>query len=123
MKGDGKLVQLGKGVLFSLIFTLLAILVFAAIVKVFELSDKTILMVNQVLKIIAILLGCLIGLKGGGCFWKGIILGFVTALIGYITFSLLSGAPLLRISLVYESILGIIVGGISGFICRTVKQS
>ena len=65
MKGDGKLVQLGKGVLFSLIFTLLAILVFAAIVKVFELSDKTILMVNQVLKIIAILLGCLIGLKGG----------------------------------------------------------
>ena len=33
MKGDGKLVQLGKGVLFSLIFTLLAILVSNAAVR------------------------------------------------------------------------------------------
>jgi putative membrane protein, TIGR04086 family len=123
MKGDGKLIQLGKGVLFSLIFTLLAILVFAAVVKVFELSDRTILMVNQVLKIIAILLGCMIGLKGEGCFWKGIIVGFVTALIGYVTFSLLSGEPLLRMSLLYESLFGVIVGGISGLICRTIKQA
>ncbi len=114
--------SLCKSVLLAAVFALVGVLIFAAAVKVFELSDPVITLVNQILKTAAILLGCIFGLKGGKRFFKGMAVGACTLLLCYVIFTLLAGEPLLRISLLFELIFGAVVGGISGFLSGTLKK-
>ena len=51
-------VEVAKSVGFSVVFTLAAVLVFALIVKLCSLGSSVILPVNQVIKYLAVFLGC-----------------------------------------------------------------
>ncbi len=52
-----------KGAIIAVSFSLVFILIFALLIKLFNISDAAITPVNQVLKIISIFLGCLFALK------------------------------------------------------------
>lgn len=111
-----------KSVLLATVFALVGVLIFAAAVKVFELSDQVITLVNQILKTAAVLLGCLFGLKGEKRLFKGMAVGACTLFLCYLIFALLAGEKLFQISLLFELIFGAVIGAISGFLSATVKK-
>ena len=108
-----------KGVLFSIILTLVSILLFAVVVKVTVFSSVAVKIVNQFIKIISVFLGCLLFLNEG----KGLIKGGIVALLYVILinslFSLISGTGL-SISFL-EILLCAIVGVVSGVIAVNLR--
>ena len=112
-----------KGILMALIITLVIILVFAAIVKLTEMSDGTIHFINQIIKAVSILCGCLFGIREGKAFFKGIIIGTASMLIAYLIFTILAGTSLFTLSVLYELLFGAVCGGICGMIAGLIKKN
>ena len=105
-----------KGSIVAILITLISILLFAVILKFFELSDSVIMPVNQVIKVLSILFGVKTMLKN--CkekgFVKGALLGIVYTLVSYLIFSLLSRSFLFDLSVILDIIFGCIIGAICG---------
>ena len=111
-----------KGVLCSVIITLLSVLIFAFIVKFTLLGNGVIRAVNQFIKIISILLGSAFFIRGDKGLIKGAILGLLTTIIIYLLFSLFSGGLLLNGSMFIDLIFTTIIGGISGILAVNMKK-
>ena len=58
MRGGKGAAQIGKGACVSIIFTLAAVLLFALAIKLFSIPSAAITPVNQVIKFLAVFLGC-----------------------------------------------------------------
>ena len=111
------------GVGVSLIISLALILAFALLIKWFDWSDSVIMPANIIIKIVSISVGVLIITRDGksGAI-KGAVLGAVYILLCFLVFSLLNGAMIINISLLYDSLLGMICGAILGIISVTLKK-
>ncbi len=117
------IIRMAVGVGVSLIVSLVLILLFALLIKWFNWSDAIISPANIVIKIISIAIGVLIVTKDGSAgAVKGAILGAVYIILCFVVFSILNGSMIINISLLYDSILGVIVGGILGIISVTLKK-
>lgn len=114
-----------KGSLFALIISIFAILIFAIILKFVDMSDIAIKVVNQIIKVCSILLGCLICLKKNGKFglYKGTVVGLIYTVVAFLVFSLLGGGFSFNASIVYDLLFGGIFGGISGIIVVNSKNN
>lgn len=111
-----------KGVLFSLIFSVVLILILAVVAKYTDISDKAISAVNQVIKVIALFLGILIGMKGqkGGLI-VGAIVGLLYTLLSFAIFSAISGELTFDKVTVFDFLISIAVGAISGILTVNLK--
>lgn len=117
------IIRMAVGVGVSLIVSLVLILLFALLIKWFNWSDAIISPANIDIKIISIAIGVLIVTKDGSAgAVKGAILGAVYIILCFVVFSILNGSMIINISLLYDSILGVIVGGILGIISVTLKK-
>ena len=107
-----------SGVIVSVAVTLILILVFALLIKFFNISDGAIFPVNQVIKIVSLFIGILTVVKMSRTkgFLKGIILGILYYLLSYIVFSLLQGGFSFSINNVYDFLLTSLMGGLIGII-------
>lgn len=101
-----------KGAVVGMVFTILAILVFAFIIKAMSLEDSAIAPVNQVIKIIGILLASFVATRGmGGFKWlRGMAAGLLYVVAGFIIFSLLEGTMGLIPVLISDMMAGAIIG-------------
>lgn len=112
-----------KGVLFSLIISVVLILILAVIAKYTDISDKAISAVNQVIKVIALLFGILIGVKNQkGGFIVGAIIGLLYTLLSFAIFSAISGELTFDKVTVFDFLIGIAVGAISGILTVNLKS-
>lgn len=116
-------IKMFVGVGVALIISLALILAVALLIKWFDWSDAVIMPANIIIKIISISIGVLIVTKDGksGAV-KGSILGAVYILLCFLVFSLLNGAMIINISLLYDALLGMIGGAILGIISVTLKK-
>lgn len=118
-----QIIDIIRSILYAIVITLLLILVFALIVKMAELTDDIIKPVNQVIKVISIFLGLLMGIKKRE---KGLIKGFACGLIftvlSILLFSLLSKEVIFSSANLIEIIVGALLGSISGVIVLTIKK-
>lgn len=107
-----------SGVIVSVAVTLILILVFALLIKFFNISDGAIFPVNQVIKVVSLFIGILTVVKMSRTkgFLKGIILGILYYLLSYIVFSLLQGGFSFSINNVYDFLLTSLMGGLIGII-------
>lgn len=111
-----------KGVLFSLIISVVLILILAVVAKYTDISDKTISAINQVIKVVALLLGILIGVKNQkGGFIIGAIVGLLYTLISFAIFSAISGNLTFDKITVFDFLICIAVGAISGILTVNLK--
>ena len=78
MLSDGGRVsaEMGKSVCVSVIFTLAAVLIFALFIKLFSIGSSVITPVNQIIKMLAIFIGCILCLKPGKTALKGARIGY-----------------------------------------------
>jgi len=114
-----------KGILLAVLFSIVCILIFALVFKLANLDESVIPVVNQIIKIVSILLGA--GLVAKNAKEKGWLKGGITGLayiiIGFLIFSLVDGKFNFNTILVSDSLLGIIVGAIGGMIGVNLKYA
>lgn len=112
-----------KSSILAVTISLILILIFALVIRFFDISDKLISPINQAIKILSIFFGCLIGLKSStkGLI-KGIIIGFIYILLSYIIFSILSGTISFGVSSIIDILFACIVGGLSGMLAVNIRK-
>ena len=112
-----------RGVLIALIVSMLGVLILELIVKLTSIGNEVILPINQVLKILSLLLGCVFGIKEKekGAL-KGGMIGLIYSLLAIFVFLILnktlSGSSINYIDLVS----GLTAGILSGIIAVNFKR-
>ncbi len=118
------ILQLTKGVFWALSFALLAILIFAFIIKYTDISSNAIQPINQVIKALSILCGCFVfgkKIKNKGWLWGGVI-GLLFTIMAFLIFSILDGSFTFNLSLLNDILFGTLMGIIAGIICISLRK-
>jgi len=107
-----------KGTIVSVLSTLIMILIFALIIRFFNIKDSWIFPINQIIKVISLFIGTFIALKGikSQGFIKGLVVGLFYFLFSYIVFSILQNNFTITISNIYDLLLTALMGAIIGSI-------
>ncbi len=121
-KNGGFIARLFKGVVFSLLVTVIGILIFAVVVYFCALPDNVNKPVNQFIKIISIFLGVFCSKNNTKGLLFGLLLGIIYGIFTYLLFSGISGKILFSLSMLVDLILSVVVGTISGIICVNVNK-
>ena len=123
VKEAGFIKQIIKGLLTSVIITLIGVLIFAFIVKIAVLNGSVIKAVNQFIKILSVFLGCLVSVRRNGGLIKGALVGLLFSVIIYLIFALFGGGISFGASFFLDLFFTSIIGAISGIISVNVKGS
>ena len=114
----GTLKSLVLGLLAAILFTLLSMLALSAVLVWSQMSDGTLRLLNQLVKLAAIFIGTGIAVPRGG--EKGLVTGTVLALLyiilGYISYLALGGGSFSFGCMLGEMLLGSAVGAITGVV-------
>jgi len=115
--------SLALGSIISVIMSLGMILVFALVIKWFNLSDSIITPVNIFIKIISIAIGVFVVTRDGKQgFIKGLLVGLIYVVCCYVIFSLLLGSFSLTASNFLDLVLGLVSGAICGIMFVNLKK-
>ena len=113
---DKFIIQVLKGLVFSLIICIALILIFAIFVKYCSINVATIQGINQAIKIVSVIMGVLLSVRQSKGFLKGGATGLLFVVISYLIFSLLEGKFGVGWSELIDLASGIISGSISGIL-------
>ncbi len=123
VRDRGYVFEVIKANIIALIVALAAVLLSALAVKLFNISDGAIPIINQVIKTVAIFMGCMLSLKKPNNGWlRGLICGFIFVWVSYIVFSLLDNRFVFGLSLLNDCVLGTVAGMISGIIAVNIRK-
>lgn len=124
IKDNNSLLTILKGALNALIISLVAILIFAFIIKLTSISDALIKPVNQVIKVVSILFGSFMALKKSNekTLFKGLLIGVCYIILAFVLFSTLNGSFQISSLFVLDIVFGASVGVISAIICNVLKK-
>lgn len=117
------LADIALSTLLSVIFSVLAVMVFAVIVGFAEIPDEVIEPVNIAIKILAIALASVIGMrrKSNGLI-KGLLTGLLYAGATYLVFSLTSGSFTDNAMTVYDALTCAASGVLSGILAVNIGK-
>ena len=118
-RGSGGAAQIGKGACIAVIFTLAAVLVFALAIKLFSLPSSVITPVNQVIKFVAVFIGCFFCIRPGRAFFKGLLCGAIVAFVTYFLFAVIAGS----ISFGWMNLLNLLFGAPAGAISALIAAA
>lgn len=107
-----------KGAVYALIVSLLGILLFAFIIKLTSLSDGLIKPINQVIKVMSILLGCFFAFRKNRekTLLNGLFIGIVYTILAFLLFSALNGSFNFSKTIFVDILFGGVVGIISSVV-------
>ncbi len=114
--------QVAKATLAAVIFSLVFVLVFTFIVKVFLIPTTAVKITNQICKTLCIAAGGVLFLRGEHGLIKGAIFGAVASILAWLLFGAIGGALIFSWKLLAELALGAIAGAISGIIAVNFKN-
>lgn len=112
-----------KALIIAVILSLVLVLLSALVIKLFNITDNAIPIINQVIKGVSILVSCLIALKHkSNCWLKGIIIGILYIAFAYVIFSALDGKFSIGLGILNDVAIGSVSGLVSGIIAGLIKQ-
>lgn len=113
-----------KGSLMALSITLIAICIFAFVLRFCDIKTEAIKPINQVIKIISILIGSFYGLKKSNemGLMTGFLIGITYTALAFVIFSILNGGFNFQRTLINDFIFGGIAGAIAGIIAVNFKK-
>ena len=97
-------------------------IIFANILRFTPLPDKVIYPVNQTVKVVAILLGSLLFVRGEKGFLKGGAIGLIFTALSYLAFSAIGGNFSLSWLIFAELALAIFAGVVGGAIAVNLRR-
>ena len=115
--------QIVRAVLFAAVCAFLSTVLFAVVLNLTSLSDKIILPVNVVIRVISIFIGCLFTLRGEKGWLRGGAVGVLFTFVSGLLFAMLGGDFSLSWLLAVEVAFGFIVGALAGIFAVNFKQS
>ena len=121
-EGGRAAAEVGKGIALAAVCTLAMVLIFALFIKLFSIGSSVIMPVNQVIKVLAIFLGCFFCLKPGKTALKGALCGLGTAIVTYFIFAAIAGEISFGWGTVLAFLFGALARGISGAIRSLVRS-
>ena len=112
-----------KALIIAVILSLVSVLLAALVIKLFNLGNGAMPIINQAIKGVSILLGCLIAIKSKHNSWlKGIVIGILYIALSFVIFSLLDGEFSFGLGILNDVALGSITGMVSGILAGLKKQ-
>lgn len=123
-KGSGFFKCLLKGSLMALSISLILICIFAFVLRFCDISSDAIKPINQVIKIVSILIGCFYGLKKATemGFITGFSIGILYTILAFVVFSILNGGFVFERTIINDLIFGGIAGAVAGIIAVNFKK-
>lgn len=114
-----------RGVLVSVLATAIAVIIFAIIIGLTDVSDGIIRIVNQLIKIGAIFLGvrAIVPRGSDNGVRKGALLGLIYMGVGVLLYALLSGQKLTVMGYVIDLLMGVAAGGLSGMLLSSMSKA
>lgn len=114
-----------KGLFSSLCVSLILILIFAFVLKFVSISDATIKIINQIIKISSIFYGISVIRKKdkNNSFFKGIILGIFYGILTYLVFSILSGGFSFNLTTFNDVVFNGVIGAIIGLLFALLNKN
>ncbi len=98
------------------------VLLAAFALKLFNIKDGVIPVINQVIKGVSILVGCLVAVRHKQNTWlKGIVIGILYIALAFVIFSLLDGEFSFGLHILNDVVLGSITGLVSGILAGLKK--
>lgn len=124
---DGKGVfikSLIKGSLIALSISIIGICIFAFVLRFIDISTDLIKPINQVIKIVSILIGTLLGLKKVKEMGlvSGFLIGVLYTFLAFVLFSLLNGCFVFDTTLLTDMLFGGIAGAIGGIVAVNFRK-
>ncbi len=107
-----------RGVIISIVCTVLLVVVFALLISLFDFSDALIHTVNQIIKIVSIGTGVFFTVYPGGerGLIRGAIVGFVYMAAGVAVYALLTHQQLGAGGYLADILMGVAAGGLIGLL-------
>ncbi|MCL2234740.1 MAG: TIGR04086 family membrane protein [Firmicutes bacterium] len=113
-----------KAVIVAVIFSLVAILLMALFIRIFNIGEGAINIINQVIKGISILFACLICLRIPKNGWvKGLIVGLLYIILAFVLFSILDNGNFnFGLNILNDIAIGGVSGMISGILAVAIRR-
>lgn len=111
-----------RGVIIALVLSMILVLLVSVIAKYTDMSDQVATALNQIIKVIALFGGILLGFRSGK--WGlvlGLVAGLLFTLLSFGIFSLISGKLDFNQITVFDFLLGLLAGGASGILVVNLK--
>ena len=114
--------DIGKGVLCATAVSLVGVLLFALVIKLFSLPSSVIFPVNQVIKAAALLFGCFFGVGREQGLFKGSLIGFFSMLVTYFLFLFIGGVQNFSPLFLLELLFGAVIGSLGGILAVNIRK-
>ena len=111
-----------KATLLALAVSLLATLGFAVLLRAGNIGERWIYPTNQVIKVVSIMVGVFVFVRGEKGWLKGGATGLLFTALSYLAFSAIGGDFSLGWLILAEIITAFLVGGISGILTVNLKK-
>ena len=113
-----------KSSLIGVIVSILLVLLFAFILKFVEFNDKTISLIDQIIKIISISVAVIMFSKTNSekFLIKSILIGALYAIFTFLVFSLLNGGINGSIAIISDVIFSAMIGGVVSVLISIIKK-
>lgn len=111
-----------KGVLLALGVSLLLAVVFAVVLRTTFLEEWIIYPINQIIKVIAVMVGVLVFIRGEKGWLRGGIVGLLFTALSYLAFSSVGGDFSLSWLIFWELGVAFLAGALSGSLAVNLKK-
>ena len=119
---NSALFQIVKGTGIAVLFALVATVLFSFILRLTPVPDSVIMPVDQCIKALAVLFGCLFSLRGEKGWLKGIAVGIFTVMLTWLVFAMVGGDFSLSWLIFAELAFGAVAGLLSGIVAVNVRR-
>ncbi len=106
-----------KGILIASLCSLIFVVVFAFVIKWFDIADGYLNLITLMIKALSVIIGAIFAVKGKEKgLVKGAVFGLIYVIVAFVIFSLLAGGFSLGLSFVLDLAFATLLGGIVGII-------
>lgn len=118
------IINILKASLIGVVVSILLVLLFAFVLKFVDLNSNTISLVDQIIKILSILVAVIIlnRLNSEGLLIKGLLTGAVYSILTFIVFSILNGGVNFSIAIFTDVIFSALVGGVVAILLNMLRK-
>ena len=116
--------SIAKASLVGVVVSILAVLLFAFVLKFVDLNSGTVSLIDQIIKILSIAVAVFVLSKsnGEGLLIKGIAVGAIYSIFTFIVFSVLNGGINFSVATLTDIVFSAMIGGVTAILLNIIKK-